>query len=439
MQGRNRELFSLDRTVLAACGLLTLFFCDGCGSNTHDSNNGGGSGAGGTLGTGGSPFNASGGSPSSTGSGGSFPGSSGGGAAGTVGSGGFPAAGGQGQGGIPSEGGSTGVGGTTGTGGQTTAPDDAAGTACTKQITPSMDCSAPLAPGDDKSCMVGTRQYYLYAPKNFNVCKPAALVIDAHGATQTAESQLLGTPPFCIGAGTCWNGPGSGWRLEAEAPDGGFILVTPSSATSGNTWDPTTDPPVMMQIIDAVKKVATIDPKRIYFTGISNGAELSYWTACANPGVFAGISPNSGGVMGGAQCNTLSVPQSDIQFDDMPDFAFSDSQSTVTNMAKTDNCKEGPIPWKTIDSTTTDPICLKDPDDNATTLVPCNTITPAVMPTTCQLWDQCDGGTKVVFCQVAAGILHGAANAAIDGHIIYENSTHLNTPSLAWRFFQGLK
>ncbi|HEX4478901.1 MAG TPA: hypothetical protein VH142_27650 [Polyangiaceae bacterium] len=344
MQGRNRELFSLDRTVLAACGLLTLFFCDGCGSNTHDSNNGGGSGAGGTLGTGGSPFNASGGSPSSTGSGGSFPGSSGGGAAGTVGSGGFPAAGGQGQGGIPSEGGSTGVGGTTGTGGQTTAPDDAAGTACTKQITPSMDCSAPLAPGDDKSCMVGTRQYYLYAPKNFNVCKPAALVIDAHGATQTAESQLLGTPPFCIGAGTCWNGPGSGWRLEAEAPDGGFILVTPSSATSGNTWDPTTDPPVMMQIIDAVKKVATIDPKRIYFTGISNGAELSYWIACA--------------------------------------------------------------------------------DDNATTLVPCNTITPAVMPTTCQLWDQCDGGTKVVFCQVAAGTLHGAANAAIDGHInLRESST----------------
>jgi hypothetical protein len=148
--------------------------------------------------------------------------------------------------------------------------------------------------------------------------------------------------------------------------------VTPSSATTANTWDATTDPPVMMQIIDAVKKVADIDPKKIYMSGISNGAALSYWTACANPGVFAGIAPNSGGVLGGAQCNSLSSPQSDIQFDDQPDFAFNDSQSTVTNMAATDHCKEGPKDWKTIDSTTTDPICLLDPDNNATTLVPCN-------------------------------------------------------------------
>ncbi|HEX3596245.1 MAG TPA: hypothetical protein VHU80_14140, partial [Polyangiaceae bacterium] len=103
-----------------------------------------------------------------------------------------------------------------------------------------------------------------------------------------------------------------------------------------------------------------------------------------------------------------------------------------------DHCMGGPKDWKTIDSTTTDPVCLKDPDDNATTLVPCNTIMPAVQPTTCQLWDQCDGGVQVVFCKVAAGTLHGAANAAIDGHIIYENSTHLSTPSVAWRFFKSL-
>jgi hypothetical protein len=101
-----------------------------------------------------------------------------------------------------------------------------AGGPCTKVITPSMDCSAPLAPGDSKTCMLGSRQYLLYAPKNLNVCEPTALVIDAHGATQSAPSQLLGKPAFCTGT-TCWNGPGSGWRLEAEAPGGGFVLVTP--------------------------------------------------------------------------------------------------------------------------------------------------------------------------------------------------------------------
>jgi polyhydroxybutyrate depolymerase len=327
-------------------------------------------------------------------------------------------------------------GGSSGSADGATAPHPDAAAACTKTVTSSMDCSAPLAPGDYKTCMLGTRQYLLYAPKTLNVCQPAALVIDAHGATQTAPSQLLGKPAFCTGA-TCWNGPGSGWRLEAETPGGGFVLVTPSSATSANTWDTTADVTFMANIVATVQMVANIDPKRVYMTGISNGAELSYATGCGHPEVFSAISPNSGGTLGGTECNTISKPISDIQFDDMPDFAFSDSQSSVTNLAKVENCA-GPAAWKTFDSTTTDVVCLQNPDDNATTLVPCNTITPAVKPTTCQLWEKCTGGVRVVFCTVAAGILHGSANAAIDGHIIYENSTNLNTPSVAWRFFQGI-
>jgi poly(3-hydroxybutyrate) depolymerase len=375
-------------------------------------------------------------------------GSSGGGAGGTssgsagsdneAGQGGSGSSSGANDSGMPMMGGlGDGGGGPMGGEGGGPGPVAEAGAACTKVITSSMDCSAPVAPGDYKTCTLGSRQYLLYAPKNLNVCEPTALVIDAHGATQSSPSQLFGKPAFCTGT-TCWNGPGSGWRLEAEALGGGFVLITPVSATSANTWDTTSDPAFMAQIVTAIEQVAMIDPKRVYMTGISNGAELSYATGCAHPDIFSGISPNSGGTLGGTECNSLSKPLSDIQFDDTPDFAFSDSQSSVTNLAKVDNCKSGPTAWKTFDSTTTDPVCLANPDDNATTLVPCNSITPAVKPTTCQIWDQCDGGVRVVFCTVAAGTLHGAANAAIDGHIIYENSTNLNTPSVAWRFFKGV-
>ncbi|HVW26877.1 MAG TPA: PHB depolymerase family esterase [Polyangiaceae bacterium] len=426
-----------------------------CGSDTRSGAAGTGSlgaaaasGAAGFVGSGGAATAGAGGSTAATSSGGAAVVGSGGlasgGVPGVVGSGG---SGVTGSGGTLAGGGATGASGATSSGGVAGASGagtagggqgGSGGAACTKTVMSSMDCSAPLAPGDQRSCMAGGRQYYIYVPKNYDPCEPAALVVDAHGATQTAESQLFGKPPFCTGANTCWSGPGSGWRLEAEMPGGGFILVTPSSATSSNTWDATTDPPVMMQMIQAVQKLADIDPKKIYFTGISNGAALSYWTACANPGVFAGISPNSGGVLGGSQCNGLMKPLSDIQFDDMPDFAFMDSQSTVTAMAKTDNCKEGPKDWKTIDSTTTDLVCRTNPDDNAAMLVPCNTITPPIQPTKCQIWDQCDGGTQVVFCQVAPGTMHGAANAALDGHIIYENASNLNTPSVAWRFFKSL-
>ena len=59
-------------------------------------------------------------------------------------------------------------------------------------------------------------------------------------------------------------------------------------------------------------------------------------------------------------------------------------------------------------------------------------------PTTCQIWDQCDEGTQVVFCKVAPGTAHGTANATLDAHVLYENASHLNTPSVAWRFFKSL-
>ena len=305
---------------------------------------------------------------------------------------------------------------------------------CTSTVHSSADCNAPVAPGDMKDCMLGQREYLLYAPKNLDTCNAVPLVIDAHGATETAPQQLYGMPPFCA-MSNCWNGPGSGWRLEAEEPQGGFLLVTPQGLN--NMWSQGTDPDFMVQLVAQIKTVANIDPKKIYITGISNGAALSYWTACSHPDLFIGLSPNSGGTLGASVCKTLSRPLIDIQFDDKPDFAFSDSQSSVTGMAMADNCKEGPKDWKTIDSTTTDKVCLLNPDDNSTTLVACNTIMPPIQPTTCQIWDQCDSGVEVVFCQVSPGTKHGPSNAAVDGHIIYENNTNLNNASVAWSFFRS--
>ena len=52
------------------------------------------------------------------------------------------------------------------------------------------------------------------------------------------------------------------------------------------------------------------------------------------------------------------------------------------------------------------------------------------------IWDECDEGLKVAWYDVAPNTEHGAANASTDAHIIYENNTILNTPSLAWRFFK---
>jgi poly(3-hydroxybutyrate) depolymerase len=337
----------------------------------------------------------------------------------------------------------TGGGGSTGSAGAGAAGAGAAGAGaagtgaagapaeekCDKVLPPSMDCSAPLAPGDRRSCTLGTRQYEVYAGKTLNPCKPVPLVIDAHGATETAVQQA-GEMEFCAGA-LCWHGLGSGWKAEADTPGGGFIVVFPQGIN--NVWD-NTDADYMVQIVAEMKKNNTIDEKKVYISGISNGGALTYWTGCPHSDVFHGMAPHSAG----DNCTAVTQPIPVIQFDDMPDFAYQSSVDATNTMVMLEHCKGGPKPWVTVDGTYTEAVCRSAKEDVNATLVPCNTVmssTP-LQPTTCQMWDQCDGNVEIVFCEVAANTEHGAGNEATDGHIIYENNTILNTPSLAWRFFK---
>jgi poly(3-hydroxybutyrate) depolymerase len=297
---------------------------------------------------------------------------------------------------------------------------------CDMVIPPSMDCSAKLAPGDRRSCMLGTRQYEVYAGKTLNPCEPVALVIDAHGATETAVQQA-GEMEFCAGGGTCWHGLGSGWKAEADTAGGGFIVVFPQGLS--NMWQDT-DADFMAQIVDEMKKMNNIDPKKVYISGISNGGFLTYWTGCPHSDVFHGMSPNAGG----ANCDTVKAPIPVIAFDDMPDFAYQSSTDARDAVIKANNCKGAMKTWVTVDSKYTEAVCRSAKEDTMATLIPCTDVKTAIMPTVCTMWDQCDGGVEVVFCEVAPNDEHG--NPGLDGHIIYENNTLLNTPSLAWRFFK---
>lgn len=301
---------------------------------------------------------------------------------------------------------------------------------CATTIPSSTKCGDKLAPGDERTCTVKNRKYIVHAGKTMNVCKPVALVIDAHGATETAVQQL-GKEKFCAGAGTCWAGLGSGWAAESDTPAGGFIAVFPQGLN--NVWN-ANDANFMMDIVDEMKKVANIDPDKIFMSGISNGGFLSFQTGCPHSDVFKGISP----VTGGSTCRTTKKPISVISFDGKPDFAYDGNLAATTAMAKLNNCKSGPKPWKTLDATTTEAVCRTAKQDTKAQIVPCTQVKSAkIKPTTCKIWDQCDGGTRVVFCDVAPNTEHGASQAALDAHILYENDSILNLPSVAWRFFNG--
>jgi poly(3-hydroxybutyrate) depolymerase len=313
-----------------------------------------------------------------------------------------------------------------GSGGAGGAPDTAP--PCATVIPPSMDCTAKLAPGDERMCTLGTRQYIVHAGKTLNACEPVALVIDAHGATETAPQQL-GTEMFCTGM-LCWSGLGSGWAAESDTPGGGFIAVFPQGLN--NMWQ-ASDADFMLQIVDEMKKLANIDPKKVYISGISNGGFLTFQTGCPHSDVFHGMAPNSGG----SNCDSVKAPIPLISFDAMPDFAYDGHKTANMSVVTANHCKGDAKPWLTIDKTTTDTVCRSAKNDKAATLVPCNTVMADIKPTVCKIWDDCDPGSKVVWCDVAPNDEHGASNAATDAHILYENNTILNTPSLAWRFFKS--
>jgi poly(3-hydroxybutyrate) depolymerase len=323
---------------------------------------------------------------------------------------------------------------------------DAAVETCDKIPPSSMNCAEPLAPGDARKCSLqlglDQRSYYLYAPKTYNPCKPTALIIDCHGAMETAEAQAgidtLHTAQTSNGP-LDYPGIGSGWRLEADTPEGGFIVVTPQGI--GNVWTSlNNDPQFFLDIVTATKKIANIDNAKVYMTGISNGSLISYETACAHTDVFSGIAAFSAG----QNCSSLGKPIPVISFDAEPDFAYSTTVSASDTMVSLNKCKGAVNPnWLTIDSSTTDTVCRNDPFDTHPTLVPCSSITkttitdPGIEPTVCKRWDDCNGGVAVVFCDVAPSTLHGSANAAVDAHILYGNATSLNMPSVAWRFFKS--
>lgn len=127
-----------------------------------------------------------------------------------------------------------------------------------------------------------TRRYFLYLPSSWHRDRPAALVLVFHGgggrasgiAPHTGFSRLADREGFVVaypeGVGGRWN---DGRGLPGAAHDDvGFVRV----------------------LVDSLEVELGVDPRRVYATGISNGAMFSHRLACDLPGTFAAIAPVAG-------------------------------------------------------------------------------------------------------------------------------------------------
>ena len=138
------------------------------------------------------------------------------------------------------------------------------------------------------------REVLIYHPPSLR--EPIPVVMVLHGAGASPEWMLDET------------------RFAALADRDGFLLVLPEGLTTQPQKLPKflTNPqrwndgsPVAREWTDAPDDVAfiqtvldelpfSIDPKRIYLTGFSNGAAMTFRAAAALPGRFAAIAPVAG-------------------------------------------------------------------------------------------------------------------------------------------------
>jgi polyhydroxybutyrate depolymerase len=139
----------------------------------------------------------------------------------------------------------------------------------------------PGLPGQAKEIQFesggAARAYWIYIPSRYSAATPAPLVINFHGlgANGFIEAALSGMSP----------------KAEAE----GFIVVYPNGVDSAWLDIPgSPDLRFTRDLIAQLQSTLTIDPKRVYVTGISNGGGMTNRVGCALADVVAAIAPVEG-------------------------------------------------------------------------------------------------------------------------------------------------
>src|SRR4029077_14107873 len=128
--------------------------------------------------------------------------------------------------------------------------------------------------------------YTVHLPPSYDGSKATPLVLNWHGLTSSASQEETFT------------------AMDAVSDSEGFVLVYPNSpdmswnagtccAFSAMTRD---DVGFALALVAEIERHGCIDAKRVYTTGMSNGAFMSYRLGCEHAETFAAIAPVAGKV-----------------------------------------------------------------------------------------------------------------------------------------------
>ena len=174
-----------------------------------------------------------------------------------------------------------------------------------------MQPNEPLIPGDFQRLLrvAGLdRSYLIHVPPQHDVAKPMPVVLAFHGGASNAAQMAR----FC--------------GLSDKADEAGFICVYPNGTgrlSTALTWNggnccgyakqnQTDDVAFVRALMIDLSQAAAIDRKRVFATGMSNGAIFSYRLASEMADQIAAIAPVAG-PMGTETCSPTR-PVSVIHF-----------------------------------------------------------------------------------------------------------------------------
>lgn len=140
-----------------------------------------------------------------------------------------------------------------------------------------------------------TRHYLLHVPSSYQAGNAVPLILNFHGFESNAKQEEILT------------------GMSAKADREGFIVVYPDGLDS--TWyagpgaEGQADLQFIRDLVVFLESQYSIDPKRIYATGISNGGGMTNRVGCSMADVIASIAPDSGAYNFWQDCHpTRPVP-----------------------------------------------------------------------------------------------------------------------------------
>jgi polyhydroxybutyrate depolymerase len=283
--------------------------------------------------------------------------------------------------------------------------------------------AADLAPGDHSPSPESggrTRDYIIHVPLRYTGKKETPVVLVFHGGAMNAKAIKLHT------------------KMDKKSDEAGFIAVYPNGTGRLKnilTWNggnccgyamrnKVDDVAFVNDLLDDLAEVVNVDPHRVYATGISNGAIISYQLASKLSDRIAAIAPIAG-PMGTETCApTRPVPV--IHFHGTDDTSapseggrgkgltrtnFYSVEHSIDHWVKANGCETKPTTQK-----------LEDKHEDGTTVIQ-------------KTWGNGKHGAEVVLLRIEGG---GHTWPGLQPHLKYlgTSTREISANDMMWEFFK---